>query len=70
MRGKKSKGDENRPKHSQFEKMAYILMIFRNREGKNKHKVCLIMRRGTANEQKWNIVVKLAKEYSGQANRK
>ena len=47
---KKSKGDENRPKHSPLEKKAYILMLFRNREGKSKHKVCLIMRRGTTNE--------------------
>ena len=50
MRGKKSKGDENRPKHSQLEEKAYILMLFRNREGKSKHKVCLLMRRGTTNE--------------------
>ena len=45
-------------------------MIFRNTEEKSKQKVCLIMRIGTTDEQKWNTVVKLAKEYSGQANRK
>lgn len=39
-------------------KKAYILMIFRNTEEKSKHKVCRLMRRGTTNEQKWNIVVK------------
>ena len=41
-------------------------MLFRNREGKSKHKVCLIMRRGTTNEQKWNIVVKLEKNIQGK----
>ena len=70
MRGKNQREMKTDQSILNWKKKAYILMLFRNREGKSKHKVCLLMRRGTTNEQKWNIVVKLAKEYLGQANRK